>query len=174
MSGTNASANGRIPNALTVNKLATLFGLDRRSISRRLAGVEPVRVQGRSKFYDLRMAAGALFLGTTSDGELLDPRQEHAALDRARRAVIELELTAQKRGWMQREDVETAWGDAILRMRSRLLSVPTRAAVTIHDGMAPGEREAVIRTLVYEALEELSAPKATEDWVNERLSAGDA
>lgn len=88
----------------------------------------------------------------TPEGEILDPRQEKALLDRARRELAELDRRRRESELLDRAEVEEHVGRMVTNARSRLLAVPTRLGA-VHGGEVAGAADALVR----EALEELAA-----------------
>lgn len=123
--------------------------MDRRALGRRLTGLAPVRVDGRSKLYLLRDVVTHLFQ-RGEDGTLLDPQQERAKLDAARREHQEL-ANAERRGdLLDRQEVLAEWQQLVSNARAKLLALPVK--------LAQGDTETLTlaRAGVREALEELA------------------
>lgn len=68
----------------------------------------------------------------------------------------ELDLAVKQKSLVEASKVRDVWASECAAMRARLLSIPTTAAVVISPTMTQGQREAVIRKAIYEALESLS------------------
>lgn len=100
-------------------------------------------------------------LTTLDTGETLDPRQERALLDRARRALAEQELERRSGRLLDWQQVYDDTATTIVAARSRLLSLPTALAPVVAGETEPAVIENLIRARVYEALDELSRP---DEW----------
>lgn len=167
---------------LTVNKIADLTGWDRRAVGRRLAALPPAEVRGRARLYEL--GAVLRFLARPAAGEdgtpPLDPAQERAALDRARRELVELDA-AQRRGELVTvDDFSAALVLVSTNARDRLLALPSRLASTCADLPSP-ELFTEAQRLVFECLDAIRADVLVAgekyDWSTPRWTArtgGDA
>lgn len=94
--------------------------------------------------------------GRASEDGDLDLVAERAALAKAQREKIELEL-AETRGELVRvQDVLDTWAGHIGTAKQALLGLPAKAAGQIAPPGKTAEAEAVLRRLVKEALMELS------------------
>ena len=110
---------------VTVSKLAELTGIDRRSINRRLSGLEPVGKAGRAVHYDSAKALPKLY---HHGSDLLDAAQERAALDRSRRELVDLQLDRQAAELVEIGEVQHVIGDAAATLKRRLADLPLRPA----------------------------------------------
>lgn len=89
------------------------------------------------------------------DGEVPDFNEERARHEREKRLLAELARQEKERELLRREDVETAWGQAVNLTKTKLLGV----ASTVRQRIPHLEVEEVevIRDLIREALEELAS-----------------
>ncbi len=133
---------------VTINFLADLTGRDRRTIQRRLADMTPAADNTFN-------SASALLAIYCPDGGL-DPAQEKAALDKARRGLVELQRAEKEKALIPAEAVLGHWSRLIGNARSRLLNLPGRLAVEC-SGKSQHEIGQLAKTLVYEALAELAS-----------------
>ena len=88
-------------------------------------------------------------------------RSDSGLSDRQRRERAEADLAEMERDkaagvLIVAEDARKVWGEQCANMRARLLSLPATAATRIEDGMTVAVREETLRSLVAEALAELS------------------
>jgi hypothetical protein len=84
---------GSLKMKITISALSDLTGFDRRTISRRLADLKCEDKGKGGKFYQSDHALSTLYGG---GGENLDPAQERALLDNARRRLTELEFSKRR------------------------------------------------------------------------------
>ena len=139
---------------LTISQLNELTGRDRRWIKKRLgeAGVEPVEERGRGgNYYAPQPALSALF-----DSAHLDAAHEQALYSRAKRELVEIELEQKRGALIPADETETFVVGLLSMVRTRLLSVPTKAAPEAHGSESIAECERIIRIHVTEALEALA------------------
>ncbi len=141
---------------LTPNQIATMTGIAPQTVTKRLVGLEPVGRNGRARLYDSRKALAMVFearLRTGGDG--LNLQEEQARSAAARADKIEMENDVQRRNLIPAERITKALERVFAKSRSKLLSIPTRAApvVALMDNAA--EVQAVLLDNVAEALREL-------------------
>ena len=136
----------------SINHIADLTGLDRRAVTRRLASIPHV-VDGLAKKYDTVIAL-PLLLG--HDAEKLDPSQEKALLDRARREGVETENRKRAGELLEADEVAALWVAQVAIAKGRLLALPSRIAPAVIGLGDLRSIETVIRDAIYEALTELS------------------
>jgi hypothetical protein len=84
----------------------------------------------------------------------LDPAQEKAQLDRARRLEVEQRLAEKSRELIPAAEVASTWATAMGITRGRLLGLPSRAAGTLAGMADMRECERYLRKEFYEALED--------------------
>ena len=109
---------------VSINRLAEITGLDRRTIKNKLSGVLPETDHGETTLVDTRQALPVV-LGT---GERLDPAQEKAQLDRVRREIAELERARIEGSLTEVSIVNRALTDIGTSLREALLAIPGRVA----------------------------------------------
>jgi hypothetical protein len=116
------------PTEYTVNRLSVESGLDRRSIGRKLAtaGVEPVRIEGRQKFYSLRDAGPALWSHPRSDTMPLD--QARAELAMAQTALHQIKLQTARGELVPKKLVDSTAFYSARVARDRIMALPDRLA----------------------------------------------
>lgn len=132
---------------LTVNGLATLTNIDRRTIKKRLVGMTP-NYQGE---YPAPDALRAIY-----NPDQLDATQEKAKLDLARREMVELNMQVKRAELIPANIVQTYWEQMAGNCRARLLNLPGRLATAVTGAPTLQEAERKARELVYEALTELA------------------
>lgn len=132
---------------LSINKLSVLTARDRRTITKRLATLKP----NDSGEY---LASEALRLIYNPDE--LDPTQERAKLDAARREMLEIQKAVAEGELVPIDKVKAGWENTASLVRSKLLNLPPRLAVAVTGSLTIQEAERAAKTLIYEALSELS------------------
>ena len=130
---------------------------DRRTIKRRLDGLD-FEDNGRGGYlYDSASALRRIYLGNPSEDSDLDPPRERAALDRARRHLAEIELEVKRGNLIPVERVQETWQTLAANVRSRLLALPGRLAVATTGTATLQDSEREAKKLIHECLSELSA-----------------
>ena len=141
---------------VTISQLSDWTGLDRRTVKRRLEGL-PFDDGGRAgHHYESRDALKRLYLGEITTDETLDPQQERAQLDAARRRLAELEYQRRRGELIESDVVENHWVKMASNCRSRLLTLPSRLATAVVACTTVPEIEKSAKAIIYEALAELA------------------
>lgn len=149
-----------VPRLWSVNALSTEFGLDRRTVAKRIKDAAPAGELSGKPAWKMADVAAALAGSAGGDARAPDGDLDLSA-ERARKAKEEadkLEMqNAQLRGdLLAREDVDAAVVGAFARVRSRVIGIPSKVAPLIVGMESPAEVEAVVRRAIYDALRELS------------------
>ena len=130
-----------IPELWSVNRLACELAMDRRSLAKKLEGLEPVESKKTAKGTDrlFRLADVIAHLADPGGDGALDLSQERAKLARLQQQKLELEL-AEVRGEVCRVPVVVQhWQGMVMSMRAVLLNLPSRVA-----GRVPPEQQAAV------------------------------
>lgn len=143
----------------SINQLANLTGIDRRTIGKRLESLPSKPGPNRAKLYSSADALPLLYGIGNSDGARLDPAQERARLDRCRSELAELDLARKRDELLDANDVQGAWLRIVGNAKARLLAIPTRIAGELSDEAEPRQCERIIKDALREALTELADDK---------------
>lgn len=81
---------------------------------------------------------------------------ERTRLTKAQADERELIVERLKRTLIPAADVERVWGDMLASMRAKLIGIPSKAATQVIAAADRLEAENILRTMIYEALAELS------------------
>ena len=136
---------------LSLNQLVRLTGRNYRTIKKRLEGLEPLREDGKSIFYDPKEALPLIYEVPDQADDLSD---ERARLAREQADAQALK-NAEARGELVRaERVLTAWQKVAVALKEKLRALPARARRRIRKLTLKDVR--VLRKLIAEALEELA------------------
>lgn len=144
-----------IPELWSVNRLACELAMDRRSLARKLEGLEPVESKKTGKGVDrlFRLADVIAHLADPGGDGALDLAQERAKLAKLQQQKLELEL-AEVRGEICRVPVVVAyWQAMVASMRAVLLQLPSRVAARV----APEHQGAVLQMATAEVYTSLNA-----------------
>lgn len=149
------------PQLWSISGLAVEFGLDRRTVAKRLENVQPAEGTGRSARYRMAAAAGAIWGpaggGRASESEAdepLDLTAQRARLAKFQADKTELEVSVLRGDLIPGEIVKATWEDYIAAVRAKLVGLPSTAAPRVAGGSLR-EVELELRDLVYQALAEL-------------------
>lgn len=144
-------------NFWNISRLADEFGLDRRTVKKRLAGIEPAgNAHGGVAGYRLRDVAHLLVADRieVDDGETSEELRRRKLKAQARLAEIEVEREEGR--LVAREDVDAAAQHFIATTRQRLLGVPAKVAPLVAAQSEPAICQEIVRREQYDALAELS------------------
>ena len=147
----------------SLSELAELTGLGRPRIRSALADLQAVDGTKGAKLYQSHEALPLIF----GQASKLNPQEERAALDRARREEVELRLAKQRRELVHVDAVREAFEPEFTKVRRYLLDLPSRMAPTV---IGLGDLKAVedaLRDAAHQALDELGRG------AHDRLAAGD-
>lgn len=149
------------PQTWSISGLSVEFGLDRRTIAKRLEHVHPATGSGRSARYRMSEAAGAICgpagggrAAETGAAEPLDLTAERARLAKFQADKTELEVAVLRGDLIPGEIVQGTWNDYIAAARAKFISLPSTAAPRVAGGTVR-EVELELRDLVHQALLEL-------------------
>jgi hypothetical protein len=96
-------------------------------------------------------------VGVDSEGVRYDYEAERARLTKAQADKTELEARELSGEMVHAEHVIESWGRMLGALRSRLLSIPQKAAPRARGAMSDEEAASLVEVEVLEALEELSS-----------------
>jgi hypothetical protein len=138
----------------SISQLSTWTGFDRRTVSGRLHDLPSTPGPRRARLYESRDALRLIYAGSSADGSL-NSQQERAALDKVRRLILEEQRRERSGELISADEVRERWQTVILRVRSRLLAMPTKLAGLVAHA---DQRTVYARTeeLLHEALNELA------------------
>lgn len=137
----------------SINELAELTGIDRRTVKSRLESLDVTTGQRGAHLFESRQALPLLYLAS---GERLDPAQERAALDKVRRRQIEMQNLKSEGELIPKDEVAAAWSSQVLIAKGRLLSLPSRVSGDVLRLRDQRAIELRLRDAVIAILEELS------------------
>jgi len=99
-------------------------------------------------------------------GRAYDYQKERARLTYHQAERAELENAITRGELIPADQVEETWTNQVLRMRSRLLAIPSRVAHQVQAAESFDEMRKIIATAAHEALEELSTDGLSEEQLN--------
>lgn len=134
--------------------------MDRRTLGKRMEGLEPDGKKGKSPAWLMKNVIGKLI--ENKESEDLDPTQERARKDKEAADRLEMENQVRRNELLERDAVDAAVIGAFSRVRTKLLAVPTKAAPVVVQDMSIAEAEALLRSHMIEALQELADTNVTK------------
>jgi phage terminase Nu1 subunit (DNA packaging protein) len=142
---------------LTLNELGFLTDLDQRNLKKKLAKIVPENGPNGSTLYDLRPAVHAIFLEGDDSLPALKIQREKAEtrLAEAKALKVELENATSEKELVPIAEVRKMYGDLLGNFRTRMLSIPSKAAFVLTHVKTPGEMEAHLTEMIHEALHAL-------------------
>ena len=156
---------------LSLNGLAELTGLDRRTVKARLIKLAPI-ITGRSHLYDPREALPLIYCakGTSGDGDedQLDQAVEQARLTHHKANIAELEEEELRGTLVKVDGVVDLWVTAIANAKTKLLALPSKIT---HQILAADDHKSALH-LLKENIEEALAELASGD-IRATLPCGD-
>ena len=141
---------------VNMDNLTNLTGITRRTIQKRLIDIIPVVEKGRGHWYESKEVLPIL-LGLQKAGEDKKTLEsERTRLASAQATKTELEVEVIKGNLIPADHVKEVVDTMLSSFRSKLLSLPTKAAHAVLPLADHAEAESVLRDYVYEALQELA------------------
>lgn len=146
---------------MSISQLASITGLDRRTVTQRLEKVDHAGggKRGQAMTYETKLALPAIYLSglvNETDTKLLDAKLERARLDRAKRHLAEAALAEKKGTLIPAKAVQEYWGSMVSNCRARLLAIPPKLGQRAIGITENKEITFIANTLIHEALMELS------------------
>ncbi len=153
-----------------LSSLATELGIDRRTLAKRLAGLEPVSTKTVGRKTERSYTLASVISHLADSGGDLDLAQERAQLARLQQEKLRIEL-GELRGELVRVPlVEVHWQAMIAAMRARLVGLPSKIAPQVSGPDGVAHAQDLIQTGVYEALAEIAGDAFPDD-VRRRIEA---
>lgn len=139
---------------VNIDMLTNLTGSTRRTILRKCTDIERITGKGREHLFESKDALPAIIVGRKADDKTLE--SERTRLASAQAEKTELEVAVIKGDLIPAGNVESVVNGMISSFRSKMLSLPTKAAPSVVQMADVAEAETLLREFVYEALTELS------------------
>lgn len=140
----------------SISAIATEFGMDRRTVAKRLDGIEPAGEKSGHSAWRLSDVVSALTGKSREQQEEVDEVRDKARLMRAKADIAEFEARRLGGELVPVGDAEAAWIDAVARFRARCLGIPSKAAPMVAQEGLPEACHEIIETFIHEALAELA------------------
>ncbi len=141
--------------------LADVLGLTRRRVQQLVKTGVIARVS-RGK-YDLRQSVQAYIAFLQRSGSSMNYHDAKAKRETAEASMAEMRLRQMRGDLLPREVVEDEVARCISNCKSRFLGLPTKAAPVV-IGMDEAAAKTILKEMIYEALDELSAlPEAKNE-----------
>ena len=145
----------------TINAICEMTGYDRRTVTNRLQGMEPIGSDGKAQKYTLRQFVEACenriraMQVKGDDGEVLDPIRERTRRDKELADKTALENQVRRGELLEVSDVKQIWADHIASAKSGMRSLPSKLAPVVAAETDPNVVNEILLDGVDEALEEL-------------------
>ena len=152
---------------ITISELSELTDLDRRTVQRRVAALQPITKDGRREFYDSGAAIAALF------DENSNPQKEKARLDRLRADMVEQQLAISRGELIREDELILAWTKVGVEIKTRLLSIPTKAAPMLIGLKGMPQVKDILEGLIHDALNEIGSPGSGVPGITATAAASD-
>ena len=137
----------------SISQLSDLTGFDRRTVSKRLAHLECEDQGTRGKWYESDSALRTLYAGGDAG---LDPQQERALLDAAKRRLADLEYAKRRGDLVPWETVDKALFTGVATMKSRLQGISGQYANVFAAETDAKRIEQILDAEIYAALTDIS------------------
>ena len=141
---------------VTIEKIAKLLKLsERRAYQLAKDGIIIKTEKGK---YNLEKSiAGYIdYIKPSSKENITATEDAQAMLMKAKAKKAEIELGALERRYINADEVEKEWSEAMLIFRNKMLALPNKCASLVHVGQSPAKVFEIINTEIRNALFELS------------------
>lgn len=142
-----------IPGLYTISGLQAELGVTARKLGEVLATVPPEGGTDKRPTWRIKTALAAL---GKEDGQGLNPAAEKARLDKARADIAEIELEKRRGETVSLSAVGQVWSDIFVNLKTRIRSIPTKAAPLVAAETKPEECKEILSKFIDEALTELA------------------
>lgn len=148
----------------TMSSLSVEMKMDKRRVAKLIDGLKPHRTQGNRDYYYFRDVVDHIM----ANGDALDPSQESAKLNQARREKVEMETRIMRGDLCETEAVRGLWTEVVTNAKAKLLAMPHKIAPQV-VGMEYSDALSLMNEAVRESLAELEST----DGAPESISLGD-
>lgn len=145
---------------LSISQLSEITGKDRRTISKRLAGMQPHSVNGRAQLYDAVEALEQLFISDKIEGMDKKLLRVELALEEEKLQKLKIENGRALGELVPVDSVCKEVEKEYAFVRSQLRSLPSKLAKPLSMVTDPNEAYALLTDSVDECLRELTADAA--------------
>lgn len=137
---------------INIPEMIELTGLGRETISARLKGLDFKMGRRNAKMFDSREALPALY-GTDGATNL---SQAKTVLAQKQAEKLDLDMDIKRGGVIHYQPMLEMMQRTFVAFRTKMLSIPTKAAPKVVDETDPVNVQILLEELVWEALEEIS------------------
>ncbi len=142
---------------ITMNQLHEFTGLDRRTIKKRLDGLNPIGRKGKADAYESAVALRRCYLPAgTKDGTGLDYRAEKARLDKEKADNMALKNKQLRKELLPAGQVQKFWTDHVINARTKIAAIPDKATPRVADIRSKVKIKKILRQMIVEVLEDLA------------------
>ena len=156
----------------SIAAIASLTGMSRELVARRLKGLPYEDGPRASKMYDTVVALPKLYV--VDDAKTIDLTQARAVLATKQSAKIDLDMELRRGDFVPRSEAKDGIIAMLTAFRSKMLGLPTKAVPRLKVAKNEIEQEQIILELTNDALKELKVPDILEGSTrpNLRVSGG--
>ena len=139
----------------TISGLAVEFGMDRRTLAKRMNDVTPAKSDKKTNYYRMDDAARAIFSGS-STSEVISWDEARARKVAAEAEMAEIEL-AKERGLLLPVEMVAEINENIFGVfRARMNALPAKAAPDVFSADSLSEAKTLLKGHINAALDELA------------------
>jgi phage terminase Nu1 subunit (DNA packaging protein) len=139
----------------TISALSVEFGMDRRTLAKRMNDVTPVRKDKKTSYYKMEDAARAIFAGASMP-DVISWDEARARKVAAEAEMAEMEL-AKERGLLLPVEMVAEINENIFGVfRARMTALPAKAAPDVFSADSLTEAKTLLKQHINAALDELA------------------
>lgn len=152
-----------IKQQISTKTLASIIGITDRRIRQLVdSNILPNNIHGEHNLINSVKAYIDYLRSLSSTSSEPNLSLERAAKTRVEKEIKELELRSMHGELIETETAMDAWSKCIQQARSKILSIPTKAAPLVVGTKNAGEAQDILQRVVNEALKELANPSLVD------------
>lgn len=136
----------------TINALSIELRRDRAWMTKRLQDLKPVRIEGRVKYFILSDVLHHLH-----NPKKLDPSQEAAKLNRAKRELLDIQIKNMKEALVDAKEAEELWSEIKATIEEKIMEIPAKAAPIVFACNSDAEIHSALTNIITKTLHECAA-----------------
>lgn len=148
---------------LSISQLSEVTGKDRRTISKRLASIQPHSDEGRAYKYDAAVALDLIFASDSVQGMDKQLLKAQLGLELGKQAKIEIEVAKLRGELIPLGEIVKAVEKEYANVRAQLRAIPSKLAKILSMVTDPNEVYLRLTESIDETLTELTADKEFAD-----------
>jgi hypothetical protein len=141
------------PSEMTASQIQTELGIDGRKLGQYLARINPIRENGKFKYYLIQDVIEAIYKNKSNIVPIDELKKKKL---NAEAELAELEVEKEKGSLIPVKYIERQWANLVIACKSKLLSIPTKLAPVLANETDINICKNMMEEQINQALMELS------------------